>query len=134
MKLRRFTKNFDLLGGSRKKQYIGKNCLKGGLRQFVDLKGDLVKSRWEEGVFEGRGWYLNAHYETGNNFNCDINLLVPMSSLLISNRKVLSCYWLATNNNFWCRQELKMQVSDALFGQKTFSFGNLTHIVFFNKM
>ena len=53
MKLRRFTKNFDLLGGSRKKQYIGKNCLKGGLRQFVDLKGDLVKSRWEEGVFEG---------------------------------------------------------------------------------
>ena len=37
-----------------------------------------------------------------------MNLLMPISSLLISNKKVLSYNWLATNNNFWCRQELKM--------------------------
>ena len=68
--------------------------------------GGLVKDR-KGNVFEGRGWYPNAHYETGNNFNCDINLLVPMSSLLILNRAVLPCNWLAINNNFCCRQAVK---------------------------
>ena len=38
-------------------------------------------------------------------FDCDTNLLIPMSSLLIYIKKVL---WLATNNNFRYRQELKM--------------------------
>ena len=42
-----------------------------------------------------------------NSFNCYTNLLMPMSSLLISNEKVLSGNWLATNNNFWCRQRKK---------------------------
>ena len=58
----------------------------------------------------------------GNNFNCDTNLLVPMPSLLISYKKVLSYHWFATDNNFWCRQELKMWISDALFKQKRFPF------------
>ena len=38
-------------------------------------------------------------------FDCDTNLLIPMSSLLIYIKKVL---WLATNNDFRYRQELKM--------------------------
>ena len=29
----------------------------------------------------------NRHFELGNNFNCDFNLLMPMSSLLIANKK-----------------------------------------------
>ena len=41
-------------------------------------------------------------------FNCDFKLLMSMPSLLISNKKVLSCNWLATNNNFWCCQEINM--------------------------
>ena len=32
----------------------------------------------------------------GNNFNCDSNLLIPMSLLLISSKKVLSCNWSST--------------------------------------
>ena len=36
------------------------------------------------GVSERRGWYPNAHYELGNNFNCDVNLLVPMASIFFS--------------------------------------------------
>ena len=40
--------------------------------------------------------YPNAHYELGNNFNCDFNLLMPMSLLLISNKKkyYLAIDWL----------------------------------------
>ena len=33
------------------------------------------------------GGYPNAHYELGNNFKYDFNLLMPMNSLLISNKK-----------------------------------------------
>ena len=69
-----------------------------------------------------------------NNFDCDTNLLMPMFSLLISNRKVLSCSWLGSNNNFWCRQELKMWVSGTLFEQMRFSFGNLIHVDFWTKV
>ena len=69
----------------------------------------------------------------GNNFNCDTNLLMPKASLLISNKKVLSCNWLVTNNNIWCHQELIMWISSALFEQKRFSFNNLTHVVFWTK-
>ena len=88
--------------------------------------GGLVKDR-KGNVFEGRGWYPNAHYETGNNFNCDINLLVPMSSLLILNRTVLSCNWLATKNNFWCRQGAKKcKFQMHYLDKKTLSFSNLT--------
>ena len=43
-----------------------------------------------------------------------------MSSLLISNKKVLSCNWLAANNNFWSHLELKMWISGALVEQKIF--------------
>ena len=69
-----------------KNKYIGGNWIKEGLGQFADLRGVGIK--W--GVFEGGrelGRYTNAHYDLGNNFNCDFNLLIPMSSLLISNKK-----------------------------------------------
>ena len=59
---------------------------------------------------------------------------MPMSSLLISNQKVLSCNWLGTNNIFWCRQEWKMRISGVLFEQMRFSFDNLTHVVFWIKV
>ena len=112
-----------------KKQHIGRNCLKGGLRQFSDLSvvEGLVKKIGGGGSSWGERLYPNAHFETGNNFNCDINLLVPMSSLLILNRTVLSCNWLATKNNFWCRQgakKCKFQMHH--LDKKTLSFSNLT--------
>ena len=47
-----------------------------------------------EGVFlRGLG---GLYYELGNNFKCDSNLMMPMSSLLISNKKkyYLSIDWL----------------------------------------
>ena len=69
----------------------------------------------------------------GNIFNCDINLLMPISSRLFSNKRVLSCNFLATNNNFWCCQKLKMWISGALFEQKRCSFDNLTHVVLWTK-
>ena len=46
----------------------------GRLRQFLDLRGHGKKRR---------GCYPNVHYELGNNFNCDFNSLMPISSLLI---------------------------------------------------
>ena len=62
------TKNFNifgvywkirLLGGILKNQYIGGDCLRGGLGQFVGLSGvELFK---KEGG--GGGWYPNAHYD-----------------------------------------------------------------------
>ena len=55
---------------------------------------------------------------TDNNINCDINSLMPMSLLLISNKKLPWCNRLTTNNNFWCHQELKMWISGALFEQR----------------
>ena len=56
------------------------------LGQFPDLIWGLEKKTGC--VFESGGeGYPNAHYEVGNNFNCDFNLLIPMSSLLISNKK-----------------------------------------------
>ena len=68
----------------------------------------------------------------GNIFNCDTNLLLPMSWQLLSNKKVL--YWncLATNNNFWCRQKLKMWILGALFEQKRFLL-TIWHISFFEQ-
>ena len=69
----------------------------------------------------------------GNNFDCDTDLLVPIPSLLISYKKVLSYHWFATDDNFWCRQELKIWISDALFEQKRFPFDNLTHVVSWTK-
>ena len=38
--------------------------------------------------------------ELGHSFNCDPNLLILKSLLLISNKKIPSCNWLAINNNF----------------------------------
>ena len=58
------------------------------------------------------------------------NLLMPMSWQLFSNKRVLSCNFLATNNNFWCRQKW---ISGALFAQKRYSFDNLTHVVLWTK-
>ena len=69
-----------------------------------------------------------------NNFNYDTNLLIAVISLLISNRKVLTCSCLATNNNFWCRQELKMWILGALFKQKRFPFENLANVVSWTKV
>ena len=44
----------------------------------------------------GGGEYPNAHYELGNNLNCDFNLVMPLSSLLISIKKkhYLAIDWL----------------------------------------
>ena len=67
----------------------------------------------------------------GNNFNCDTNLLMARPSLLISNKEVLSCICLATNNNFWCSQSV---ILGALFEQKRFYFHNLVHAIFLTKM
>ena len=79
---------------------------KGGLGQFADLRGGgLGKKEW--GVFDG-GAYPNLHYKLGNNFNCDFNLLMAMSLLLITNRKWLSGNWLATNN-FRFHQEISSE-------------------------
>ena len=69
-----------------------------------------------------------------NNFNCDTNLLIVMLSLIISNKKVLTCSCLATNNNFWCRQELKMWILGAFIKQKRFSFDNLANVVSWTKV
>ena len=49
---------------SQKTNIGGGDCLKGGLRQFADLRG--VGEEREGGVFEGGSWYPNAHYETWN--------------------------------------------------------------------
>ena len=78
--------------------------------------------------------YPNAHYELGNNFNCDFNLLMPMSLLLISNKKkVLSGNWLArTNNNFWCRQEIKIKFQVHYLDKIDF-LSAIWHMLFFNK-
>ena len=56
---------------------------------------------------------------------------MPISSQLFSNKRVLSCNFLATNNNFWCRQRLK--ILGVLFEQKRCSFDNLTHIALWTK-
>ena len=76
--------------------------------------------------------YLSSN-KLGNNFNCDTNLLTPKFLLLISNKKMLSCYWLATNDNFWCWQQLKKWISRALFEQRRFSFVNFTNTIFWTK-
>ena len=47
--------------------------------------GDVFEDGGGGGV--GGGWYPNAHYELGNNFKYDFNFLMPMNSLLISNKK-----------------------------------------------
>ena len=60
------------------------------------------------------------------------NLLMPMSWQLFSNKRVLSCNFLATNNNFWCRQKLKMWISGALFEQKK-CFFTIWHMSFFEQ-
>ena len=66
------------------------------LQKIRDGGGGLGKK--EVGMFlRGLGGVIpNAHYKIGNNFNCDFNLLMPMSSLLISNKKStilqLICY------------------------------------------
>ena len=52
----------------------------------------------------------------GNIFNCDINLLMPLSSLLLSNKRVTILNCLAINNSFWCHQKLNMWwISGVLF-------------------
>ena len=76
---------------------------------------------------------VSSSNKLGNNFNCDTNLLKSMPSLQISNKEVLSCKWLPTNNSFWCRQEFKMWISSTLFKWKRFSFDNVTQVVFWTK-
>ena len=61
-------------------------------------------------------------------------VVMSMSSQLFSNiKRVLPCNCLATNNNFWCRQKLKIWISGVLFEQKRRSFNNLTHVVLWTK-
>ena len=72
---------------------------KGGLGQFADLREAWQKrGKWVllRGLVGG-GVIPNTHYKLGNNFNFDFNLLMPMSSLLISNKKYyLAIDWLLT--------------------------------------
>ena len=65
----------------------------GGHRKLIDRR-ELPKKRgaWTVCRFEGEGAWLKRggvippmHTELGNNFYCDFTLLMPMSSLLISN-------------------------------------------------
>ena len=69
----------------------------------------------------------------GNNFNWILIYWWQCLGCYYQIKKVLSCNWFATNNNFWCRKELKMSISGALFEQKRFSFDNLTHVLFWKK-
>ena len=71
--------------------------------------------------------------KVGNNFSCDTNLLMPMSSLLFSNKILLSCNWLATNNNFWCRQELKMWIFRCIIWRKEIFFWQSDTCRYLNK-
>ena len=48
-------------GGSQKTIYRGDCVKRGCLGHFVDLMGGLGKKEGG-GVFEGGGWYPNAHY------------------------------------------------------------------------
>ena len=50
---------------------------------------------------------------------------MPMSSQLISNKKSTILQLIGCQENVG-----KKRVSDALFGKKRFSFGNLTHVAF----
>ena len=84
---------------------------KGGvLGQFADLREGAWKKEGGGCFWGGLGVSDNLMYtmNLAITFNCDFKLLMSMPSLLISNKKVLSCNWLATNNNFWCCQEIKM--------------------------
>ena len=85
--------------------FIKNPVYKGGHEKLI-YRRELPKKggeTWQKrgwGVFEGGEgggrWYPNAHYELGNNFNCDFSLLMPMSSLLISNKEkyYLAIDWL----------------------------------------
>ena len=72
-----------ILGGGRftKKSILRRDCLKGGLEQFADLRGGGLG--WQErggGVFEGE-WYPNAHYEDPIHIcNFDIDHPVTISN------------------------------------------------------
>ena len=96
----------------------------------------------------------------GNNFDCDTNLMMLMFSLLISNKKVLSCNWLGTNKKAVAQtcsvKKVFLEISQnlqentcefyevskntlfyrtpPLFEQMRFSFDNLTHVVFWTKV
>ena len=76
-------------------------------------------------------WSLSSN-KLGNNFKCDTNLLMPMLSLLISNKKFFLCNWLASKNSFWWHQELKMWISVALFEQKKLLL-TILHMSFFEQ-
>ena len=66
-------------------------------------------------------WSLSSN-KLGNNFNCDTNLLMTKS-----------CNWLATHNNFWCCNELKMWLSGALFEKKRDFLLTIWHMSFFEQ-
>ena len=58
---------------------------------------------------------------------------MPMSSLLISNkRKVRSFNWLVTNNNFWCSQEKKCKFQMHYLDKRDF-LSAIWHMSFFKK-
>ena len=50
-------------GGSWKTNIWGGLPKKGGLGQFVDLRGDLARKRVVVFLREGGGWYPNAYYD-----------------------------------------------------------------------
>ena len=70
-----------------KNWYIGRNCLKMGAWTVCRFNGVLAKKTVGVIFFFFLVWYPNAYYELGHNFNCDFNLLMPISSFLTSNKK-----------------------------------------------
>ena len=76
------------IGGSQKTTYSRKFSKKRGSWAACIINGGAWQKRgavFLRGV--GSEWYPNAHYKLGNNFNCDFNLLMSISSLLIWNKK-----------------------------------------------
>ena len=90
-------KNFNILGfhwkiellgrGFTKNEYRGGIALKGGLRQFYDIRRGLAKkSVW---CFKG-GWYRNVHYQLFQNHLTHV-LIQP--SVIASNDALVGNKW-----------------------------------------
>ena len=64
-------------------------------------------------------------------FNYGLNFLMPMSSLLISNKKVLSCNWLAINNNLMSSGDKNVSFRCIIWTKEFFFWQSGTCFFFF---
>ena len=77
-----------------KKLVYRSNCLKRGLGQFPDLRGGGGGLGKKLGLCVFEVWVVDTQMHTMDmviTLTVILILLMPMSSLLISNKKVLSC-------------------------------------------